>query len=476
MNYLDDEIFASFGLAAHDDVSGQYVVYEYNRSTSDDGEGFVGTYNEIFVGNVFVSSTQTELNVYLNDVIESRLNLSSVLVTNNRKMRSIPNWQSQTESNESTYTRYKIVLTLDGMAAQTKYVNVYLAYHYPTYSNNTDMIGLPEVDDASASLVMLLREGYDALTGESTLVPRIPYTEENYFMFGAFIMPTYAYLGMTNNIKFNLTDGVNVLNANAATYTTKQYFPQYTVFGNIYNNVQWQGAKKNNLHVNLKTRRKVLLNTVVQESIDEGVDRDIYAHDFLMDYCHKTSAETTEIWNRLMNGEEVVVYSTEDDAEAATVFTQASRYGDAYRDDDTAYTDMEVVVADVDYCPARYYLMWQDRFGGLQCQPFKGIDTYSESVSYTLIQNQYGNKRNGVADITPSWKLISEWISEDKYPIYESLFTSERVVLVDTESHVSQNVLISDTNYTEKTRKNNNRQLINFTVNVKLNKNQRHTH
>lgn len=82
-------------------------------------------------------------------------------------------------------------------------------------------------------------------------------------------------------------------------------------------------------------------------------------------------------------------------------------------------------------------------------------------------------KRIGSGQTTPKWKLVSGWLKEDEYQIYESMFVSPYVTLVDTQNQKAFSVLITDTSYTEKTYKNQNKQLCNFTVNVKLNKEDR---
>lgn len=44
-------------------------------------------------------------------------------------------------------------------------------------------------------------------------------------------------------------------------------------------------------------------------------------------------------------------------------------------------------IANIDFAPcSRYYLMWQDRYSGFQCQPFEKASTYKEQFKYEEIQ------------------------------------------------------------------------------------------
>lgn len=129
-------------------------------------------------------------------------------------------------------------------------------------------------------------------------------------------------------------------------------------------------------------------------------------------------------------------------------------------------------VAIVDLCPARYYLQWIDRTGGLQSQPFEGRAVFSEDFTNVQIQNSIGYKRNVNLQSTLKWTLNTTWLNEEHYPYYESIFTSPYLLLYDTQNDKSYNVIINDKGYTEKTRKNQ-RKLFNLTINVTANKTQK---
>ena len=123
-------------------------------------------------------------------------------------------------------------------------------------------------------------------------------------------------------------------------------------------------------------------------------------------------------------------------------------------------------VATIDYCPARYYLQWRDRYGSMQMQPFSKAETYSEDFTRTEIKNYQDTRRLSGISIQPKWKLNSAWIPFDLVPYYESLQVSPWVKLYDTKEDKLYDVILKDTAFTEQTFRNNNRQLWHMEIEV----------
>ena len=118
-----------------------------------------------------------------------------------------------------------------------------------------------------------------------------------------------------------------------------------------------------------------------------------------------------------------------------------------------------IEVAKVDNCPSRYYLQWRDRYDSMQMQPFSKAETYSEDFTRTEIKNYQDTRRLSGIGIQPKWKLNSAWIPFDLVPYYESLQVSPWVKLYDTKEDQLYDVILKDTAFTEKTFRNNDRQL-----------------
>lgn len=130
-------------------------------------------------------------------------------------------------------------------------------------------------------------------------------------------------------------------------------------------------------------------------------------------------------------------------------------------------------IADIDFAPcSRYYLMWQDRYSGFQCQPFEKNSIYKEKFEYDEIQMSNLTRVKTQTDVQPSWEINSGWIDANVYPCYESILISRSLTLIDTVNNINYNVIVKDTSYTEKTFRNQNRKMFNLKLNLELAKKQ----
>lgn len=129
------------------------------------------------------------------------------------------------------------------------------------------------------------------------------------------------------------------------------------------------------------------------------------------------------------------------------------------------------VIANLDRCPANYYLMWQDRAGSFQSQPFDMVNTFSETFNREYITDYKGNKKPNTIIIEPKMKIQTGFIDQSLYPYYESIFTSPRLVLYDTKEDKSYLVNVTG-DYIEKTFKNQSRQMFNLQLDLEYSKQQ----
>ena len=109
-----------------------------------------------------------------------------------------------------------------------------------------------------------------------------------------------------------------------------------------------------------------------------------------------------------------------------------------------------------------YYLQWQDRLGGIQSQHFDKVDTFSNNYDRTTITNYKGYKRPVYEEVTSKWVINSNWINEMYYPNYESIFVSPFLRLYDVKEDKVYDVVITDSDFTEKTFRNQGRQMFNL--------------
>lgn len=122
------------------------------------------------------------------------------------------------------------------------------------------------------------------------------------------------------------------------------------------------------------------------------------------------------------------------------------------------------IIGMLDNCYKRYYLMWQDRLGGIQSQAFLDNITYSEDITNDEVQNFTNMRKKSSVQILPKWKLNSGWIKEDVFPFYESILVSSFLKLYDTRYDCCYDVIVND-NFTEKTYKNE-KKLLNLTLDL----------
>lgn len=125
-----------------------------------------------------------------------------------------------------------------------------------------------------------------------------------------------------------------------------------------------------------------------------------------------------------------------------------------------------IPIAVIDKCPADYYLIWIDRTGAYQCQPFNGKNVLSESVSTSYINNLIDVQKVVGKNITNEWSLNSGWLSEEQYKAYESIFSSKYLYLFNVEYDDGYEVILNTNKWTEKTKTNHDK-MYNLSITVK---------
>ncbi len=161
-----------------------------------------------------------------------------------------------------------------------------------------------------------------------------------------------------------------------------------------------------------------------------------------------------------------------------TFFGSFGKFIDDY-DQDIPYYDIDVYitwkngsdvsqyrkVAEIKSCKERYYLLWQDRYGSYQSQPFKGKMEYSEAITNEEILSYTGRRRKSNVIVQPKWKLNSGWLKEQLFPFYESIFISPILKLYDTKTGYEYDVILKDTPYVEK-KYHNDKKLLSIELNL----------
>lgn len=152
--------------------------------------------------------------------------------------------------------------------------------------------------------------------------------------------------------------------------------------------------------------------------------------------------------------------------EELEIFLEGASIDANSNEDALLYCSTGDYVAKFDKCPAKYYLMWQDRMGGIQSQPFKAIDTFSIDYDITEKEDYKGFSSPSSIIASSKWFIQTGWIKDQEVPLYESIFISPYLLLYDTENDTSYNVKVTDRNFIEKTFVNQGRKMFNLQLNL----------
>ncbi len=104
----------------------------------------------------------------------------------------------------------------------------------------------------------------------------------------------------------------------------------------------------------------------------------------------------------------------------------------------------------IEACKERYYLLWQDRYGSYQSQPFTGKTEFSEDIENSEYVSYTGERHKYNVQVQPKWKINSGWLAEDLFPFYESIYVSPILRLYDTKTQTEYDVIMTDSPYIEK--------------------------
>lgn len=414
MKFLDKDISLQFtGLNPNQYYIYRVELFDYSEES----------YYDIFVGSAYTFSDTLDL-----DITEILANYTY----------SHPFTKVTSANQQSNFLISKVRVTLNNT---TKEEEVALIYRYPNknyeeYLNRAFIYSLPLLQGAVK----------DGDFYKLTVLPHVP----------SGITFPYIY--------FNPMEREESMQY----YADKELIAQWDSYlgGNI-NTLETQGSLIEVSAPEWNTQ-KVVAYGVYGEALNEGIQPQ-EAESFLFHDMGLPQSECTRIMNGVLAGNPTLIKAYSTPAEASAAYQKCGAFFECYRDDITEQEKYYMPIAVVDDCPSRYYLMWQDRFGGIQCQGFSGRETYSESISTIQIQNYQGHRRNATHIVDPTYALNTKWLTEEEYPIYESLFTSPYLLLIDTELDKQYRVILVGEDYTEKTFRNQ-KQMLNLNIQVKVDK------
>ena len=478
MKYLDEHITSHVsGLTISADGVYNYYIKDYKD------------YKILFAGNLFLESGTTDVDVEMNDVLES-------LKPNGHEM-ALP-LQNLNDTLGYFGNYYAVVNGANGTI-----VPVAMIYRYPNRKTYLE-VGLNNLEDSAYTRFNTCLQG--CISGVPELLPHFPYADTNDYPFAHTmqIIPKYA---STTSVTYNLDVEGRIEAEDVMIYGDKFDNTFMMKLHDFYTNVAKPARDLDYYCVH--TDGFVLASSNMWYCEKENYDYQFAVYDnddellwnFRIAENHKTyhfEYKTGDDTAVLVFGlpthateyDEYLIMSQIDgswqdktmhvmfdawyDFELKRVFFGNLHFhvGDENAEHTYVYMNHKIA-AEIDMtCMSKYYLMWQDRFGGYQSQPFDKIDTFSEAITSEKITNYRREQRLSNATITPKWEIQTGWIDEHYYPYYESIFVSPYLILFDTENNHGYNVMITDNQYTEKTYQNQQRKMFNIKLKLEQNKTQ----
>lgn len=499
MKYLNERIVATLSGVNTTGLL-QYRVYRLTYGNAAIDLENSDTYDIIFVGNYYRQSGVGLFSIDITDIVRN-----DIWIPREAELYDTPTG-GEALNNKLVSAYYVHIPSTNSLSSQIQVAKVYPYPHYiSTMQDNVFFNWINEVN--SASFPLQGRYSEDG-KGKYHLMPRYPYiSTDNYRM----ILASEVGLNLTSYAA-QFTGGL--VGNFTVPFTTPSSHIKYTL-SELYNNAEPRVVTSAFGTSALYPESKFVITTHSGGITIEANEQDIRC------YCMLVAVNGTLIINRLSNhlgvGEINVTQSFIDNSSSLRLILSPDKHFSSKRLSDydgvtVTFSNLEVgqhiafnftpqeeshgtwsisnqsipipfdamttqleiagdYVAQIDNCYSRYYLQWQDRMGGFQSQPFNDKYTYSESFETETLTDYKGRKRLSNVGVTGKFKINTDWIKEDLYPYYESIFTSPVLFLYDTKEDKRYSVLVTDSEYTEKTY-SNQKKLFNLTLNLELNNKQ----
>ena len=460
MKYLDERIIVT--LSNLNITETNTYVYEV-RNTS----------TVLFTGNIFIESGTTTKDVDITDIVANdkwiidgvfkhiiqnyyvRLYTDTIIDSNSVQVAKVYRYPHYMQSMNNTLFDYQTETGITRVMLQGYNNGDYkLLPKYPINDNFEINTVLESSADKQDTLITYKVEG--AFEGSKTThINSVPNQLNMFTISDLNIQPYHTYeTQLTTTNCTQSTEGYKTgqmsqytLDIMLYNYSTNQYESIYS-YTDIGEEVQEISCSYRFTEDNLES----IINMPVAIILDDGVD-EYYINLRILNVDEELLYKDLLINLKLSKLEYDVLISD-------IVF----RY--SLNDDDTYLKIGNDTIAKIDTCVAPFYLIWQDRFGSFQVQPFNDKYTYSETFDKSEVVNYTDVRRLNNVQVQGKWKINTDWIDKDLYPYYESIFVSPILKLYDSAEDKTYNVIVTG-DYTEKTYKNQ-KQLINLSLNLEL--------
>ena len=452
--YLDDDLVLTIkGSSFNKTILNQYVNYSVEKyvKTQVETSFTPANWTTVFEGRAFFADKDSNLNVDIKPFVEDNIEYrdietayKSLKLENGKWVGSSPNLTSTKVSNN--FTAWRLKATIDSKTVHSSMVEVLPFYHYSHINDkwntpNDEIIGLFDNETKKLNIVM---QGYNNslnATGvdekQAVLLPHYPYNVK---------LPVHIQVQMNqmmascdyekNNGYFCIIDeyGICAVPQDEPVDETEDY---YEMPGVSINNSF--GLFSQSVNTNI-TRIETLVYSKFRYFI-ERVDTASFGRGYV--YYMKD-----------------MIAPSKPSEHIQFAFFHRDFYN---RKDNVLYMRP---ILEFDVCPADYYVMWRDRYNAMNCQPVLNNVKMSNNYSRVNKINSKGEEKIVSVGASTSWVVNTDWLTYEKYYVWESILVSPEIYLIDTKNSYTYRVVITDNIYNEKTRDNNNN-MFNLTLNLK---------
>lgn len=451
--YLDDDLILAIGGGdfSNQTILNQYVNYSVEKyvKTKVETSPNDANWTTVFEGRAFFADKYSVLNVDIKPFVEDNIEYRDIETANNALKLENGKWGGLISyfnltgtMGSNNFTAWRLKATIGSKTVYSSIVEVLPFYHYPHINYkwdapNDEIIGL--FDNVTKKLNILMQGYNNSLNAnvadekQAVLLPHYPYNVK---------LPVHIQVQMNqsmpscdhdkNNGYFCIIDeyGICVIPEDEPEDESEDY---YEMPGFILKNSF--GLFSQNVNLNIPTIESLEYSRYrYYAALDESSERGY-------EYLIKTIKPN----------------------KPSEHFQFAFFHKDFHGNDNKLYMRP---ILEFDVCPADYYVMWRDRYNAMNCQPVLNNVKMSNNYSRVNRTNSKGEEKIVSVGTSSSWVVNTDWLTYEKYYVWESILVSPEIYLIDTKNDYTYRVVITDNIYNEKTRDNNNK-MFNLTLNLK---------
>lgn len=453
--YLDDDITLTIsGTSFNKTILNQYVNYSVEKyvKTQEETKPTEANWTTVFEGRAFFADKDSDLNVDIKPFVEDNIEYRDIEKAYNYLKLDNGKWIGSTFNLTSTegsnnFTAWRLKATIDSKSVYSYIVEVLPFYHYPHINSKWDALydELIDLFNKRTKKLNIVMQGYDntlCATGvderQAVLLPHYPYNVVN--------LPVHIQVQMSQTMAsydFNKNNGYFCIIDEYGICAIPQTEPEdesedyYEMPGFILKN--YFGLISQGVNLNI-LRTETLEDSNYRYRVEPYADTATYKRGY--HYSFKQIKPN----------------------KPSKHFQLAFFHKDFYNIQNNELYLRPIFEFDV--CPADYYVMWRDRYNAMNCQPVLNNVKMSNNYSRVSKTNSKGEEKIVSVGTSSSWVVNTDWLTHEKYYVWESILVSPEIYLIDTKNQYTYRVLITDNIYNEKTRDNNNK-MFNLTLNLK---------